>query len=597
MRTLLAALLAALPSTPGTRAPGGAQPQAPVARLAKVDLRSLPLSEACRLIADASGLNLVPSEEAGRREVSLYLRDVEPEAAVEALCRAHGLWFRRDAQAGLVRIGTPEEWRRDLTSLQAEQSEFFTLLYPNAIDVGYAIRNLFGDRVVLRANEADQELLRDLRERFSRFDLVDSRTQGFGLGGTFGNGSFLQGIYDQQLGLGLDSSSLPYSGAPAYQEPPSAPDQASRRLAPEDIERLEGALRGEGDVEAALAALARRDRAPIHVTVARRQNIVGVRTADREALEEIRGMVRKLDVPSALVLLEVRVLLVSLSDGTSSFFEYQGRDGDVAGEFTTGTIANAVPPALGVAGTGLRAGDLIFQFVDDTFAARMQVLQRENRVRSLSTPILLTANNEVSRLFVGREVPLNRGFSGGQVVSNESTTTSVTGSTAIEFRPVGTTLLITPNINADRTVTLRIVQETSNVDSTETVLIPEGDGFVQQEIPVVSSQTVSGTIVAKSDFAVAFGGMVESRTTKELAQVPLLGDLPLVGALFRREADVESRREVVVVVRPYVLSTPAEAEGTSARLFEALGTDPLSATAGAGDAPREVHGLDDEGPR
>jgi general secretion pathway protein D len=335
-----------------------------------------------------------------------------------------------------------------------------------------------------------------------------------------------------------------------------------------------------------------------------------VRTSDPEALEEIREIVRKLDVPSALVLLEVRIMQVDLLDGMNSFFEYQAGYENFGLDFATGDIANA--SGGGVAGSGLRMGDMIFQFVDQNFAARMQVLERENRLRSLATPILLTANNEVSRLFVGREVPLNRSFTGGQVVANQTTTTTATGSTAIEFRPVGTTLLITPNINADRTVTLRIVQETSDVNSTASVLVPTIAGFAPQTVPVVSSQTVSGTIVAKSDLAVAFGGLIEQGVRKEKSQVPFLGDIPLVGVLFQRTDDADTRREIVVVVRPYVLSTPAEAEGASTRLFQALDVDPMRSAhqivtdqETAEKKPKHsvpestrVHGLGDEdGPR
>jgi len=346
------------------------------------------------------------------------------------------------------------------------------------------------------------------------------------------------------------------------------------------------------------------------VTVARRQNKLIVRTGDDAALRQIRELVRRLDVPTPLLLLEVRVLSIDLLDGFSSFFEYQGAHQKVAGALTTGNILNPAPPALGPSGTGLREGDLIFQYVDAHFAARLQVLAQKNRIRTLATPVLLTANNEVSRLFIGREVPLNRTFSPGQVLLTESGQTSIPGGSAIEFRPVGVTLLFTPTINADRTVTLRIVQESSDVNSTSTVLVPTATGFTPQPVNVVSSQVVSGTVVAKSELAVAFGGLIEAGTAREDEQVPLLGDIPLLGLLFKRRVDRDTRREIVVVVRPYVLSTPAESEAVSHRLMEKLGSDtraldvrPVADMAGgegtgrstAGHAFR-IHGIDGEDP-
>lgn len=596
------------PAAPGT------PPVAPRdLRLSQVDLQDLPLREACRLLADAAGLNIVASAGAGEMLVSLYLRDVAALAAVESLALAHQLWFREDGATGILRIGTLDEYERSLAELQQEHTAYFTLLYPNVSDVGYAIRNLFGSRVVLRDNRGRDDVLDDLSDRLARFDLLDARTQGFGnglgTGGSSGFGSGLGGSNDSGLGglygssgqggnqgsYGLDGSGYDAGFGPE----PAAPEPAA--LSAAQIQALEQLAAAGGSLDALRAQLGSGalglDRAPIHVTLARRQNQLIVRTADAAALDEIRTLVQRLDVPTALVLLEVRILSVDLFDGLSSFFEAQYASGRTSGEFTTGVIAGPVPPALGAGGTGLQGGNLIFQFVDSTFAARLQALERESRVRSLATPILLTANNEVSRLFVGREVPLNRSFGAGQVVSNESTTSTVSGTTGIEFRPVGTTLLITPNINADRTVTLKIVQESSNVDSTATILVPDGSDFTPRTIDVVSSQSVSGTIVAKSELAVAFGGLIETSVVSEEERVPILGSIPFLGRLFRRDVESESRREVVIVVRPWVLGTPADFESHDLRVGDELAGEgePFAFRPDGAGARRlrfEVHGLE-----
>jgi hypothetical protein len=243
-------------------------------RLAKVDFRELPLVEACRLLADQTGLNLVPSAEAGPTKVSLFLRDVPALAAVEAMCKSHELWMQRDPRTGIVRINTVKEYKRDITSFTEEKTEFFTLLYPNALDVAYAVRNLFGPRAILQPGDADVELMTDLAMRFGRFDLIDSRTQGLGAGfgtglgaGGFGRGgagvgfrgfsgtfSGYPGVYDTggwaggAGGLGVYGSGLYRSGPyePAY-GPPQANVPAPRPLQPsaEEIPTLEKLLAGE----------------------------------------------------------------------------------------------------------------------------------------------------------------------------------------------------------------------------------------------------------------------------------------------------------------------------------------------------------------
>lgn len=515
--------------------------------LSKVDLRAIPLREACRLLAEPSGLNIVASPAAAELPVSLYLRGIDVRAAIDALAQAHDLSVLESG--GLVRLVTNNERIRERTEVREEQTAYFTVLYPNVFDVAYAVRNLFGRRVQLRVSEGDQQMLLDLQDRMARFDLVNSRTQGLGtqslssnaLGGISGSGAL--GSFQQQNALNLqgqDSRTLAGAGGLG-----------------------DGADGMQGTPDPALGV-------PIHVTAARRQNKLVVRTSDSAALAQIEELVRELDVPTAMVLLEVRILSVELSDGQSSFFEYQFSDGKLGGDFATGAIAPSVAPALGVGGTGTTPGNFIFQFVDAQFGARMQLLERESRVKLVSTPILLTANNEVSRLFVGREVPLNRGFSGGQVVANQTSTSTVSGTSAIEFRPVGTTLLITPNINADRTVTLRILQENSEVRSTAQILVPSGNEFVPQDVGVVSSQTISGTIVAKDELAVAFGGLIEEGTDVGTERVPLLGELPLVGALFRRDVDQAKRREIVVVVRPFVMGTPSDSDQRTRTLLEGI---------------------------
>jgi general secretion pathway protein D len=529
----------------------GAQAQAASAQnlLAKVDLREVPLAEACRLIAEPSGLNIVPSQAASARTVSLYLRQVDARTAVDALAQAHQLAVIE--QGGILRLVTLEERTQSKTAVGDERTAYFTVLYPNVFDVAYAVRNLFGRRVQLRVSEGDQQMLLDLQDRFTRFDLVNSRTQGLGTQ-AFGS-------------QGFNANGTGFPGQSGFNN--------SFLNSNQDVRTLDGAAGRDGGEDSASGASEPASGIPIHVTAARRQNKLVVRTADLEALGQIEELVRELDVPTAMVLLEVRILSVDLNDGQTSFFEYQFADGKFGGDFSSGAIQPAEPPALGVGGTGTTPGNFIFQFVDAQFGARMQLLERESRVKLVSTPILLTANNEVSRLFVGREVPLNRGFSGGQVVSNQTSTSTVSGTSAIEFRPVGTTLLITPNINADRTVTLRILQENSEVRSTAQILVPSGNEFVQQQVGVVSSQTITGTIVAKDELAVAFGGLIEEGTEVVHEQVPLLGDIPLVGKLFSRDSDKQTRREIVVVVRPFVFATPADQDARTRQLLEGIERD------------------------
>ena len=99
--------------------------------------------------AAQTGLNIVASPEARKVKVSLYLRNVTPEAALDAMCKSNDLWHKRSSTTGVIRIYTTKEYQRDLSTFREEQTEVFTLLYPNPVDVATAIRSIYGDRVIL----------------------------------------------------------------------------------------------------------------------------------------------------------------------------------------------------------------------------------------------------------------------------------------------------------------------------------------------------------------------------------------------------------------------------------------------------------------
>lgn len=625
-------LVAAPESVPA----GPASPLAK-ARLDVVEFRDVTLGDALRAFAEQTGLNIVASPEARKAQVSIFLRNVTAEAALDALCKANDLWYRQDAESGIVRVYTTKEYQRDLTSFREEQIQVFTLLYPNPIDVANAIRNVFGSRVILSTDSQWDDVYEDLEQRFDRFDLVNEQSQSLGFfsgngggsgyggggynggygGGGYGGGGSMRGGGGSARGGGnaggrvrrqdLISDAREYRREGGDANRPVLRRSDFVNLSSDEIAAIEADARGQANTEqqGVVEQLIARRQASIYVTVIRPHNQLIVRTSDDKTMQQIRDLVQRVDVPTPLVLLEVKILQIELGDDFKSAFDWQFSDKvTVAGGFTTGNI---LPPLSDNAGTipapftrrdtilqpnttdvtGNVAGDvsgfnrdhLTFQFVNDNFRFRMQMLENNNRVTSLATPLLLTANNEVSRLFVGEEVPLNRSFSGPTPLVNSTgaSTTYAPGSTGIEFRPVGTTLLITPNINADRTVTLRILQEISNVNQTGSpVLVPTSTGFQTQNVQTVQARTVSGTIVGMDGMTVAIGGLIREQLEDTREEVPILGKLPVIGFFFRRQSSVRHRNELVILVRPYVFNTPCETAQTSASLVQQLSIHPKS---------------------
>ena len=592
-----------LAQAPAEKAPAGPTGGGAKARIQLLELRDVEVQTAADLIAAETGLNIVPSTEAGAVRVSLTLRGVTARQALDALCQASDLWVSEDKDSGILRIRTTDEYRRDVRSFRSDRIETFTLLYPNAVDVALAIQSLFGSRVVLGFGQSPFQVTQELQQRFQRFDVVDQRSQGLGQFNGGGNNGFNQGAnglggfggaglggaggFGGQ-GFGRRQGFGGRGGQAGSTREDRGIDLGRGRvegLSAEQIDAIERAER-EGGKSAVLERLL--DRTTIHVSVIERLNKVVVRSGDERVMEQIRALIRRLDVPTPSVLLEVKVLAIDLRDDFNSVFDYQFSDGSSSSAgFTTGDV---LPPgsdavagdalrrtlSLTPGGTGLQNGNVIYQFVSSHFRARVQLLENKNRVTVLATPVLLTANNEVSRLFVGEERPLNRSFTGPQFVNNVlGNGQTAAGSTGIEFRPIGTTLLITPNINADRTVTLRILQETSAISPNPArILVPTNTGFTPQDVDIVQTRTVSGTVVAKDGLTVALGGLIDESVSDRRAEVPWLGRIPVLGFFFRRETRERTRQEVVVLIRPFVLNTPAEGPERTRKLLEELSIHP-----------------------
>jgi general secretion pathway protein D len=576
--------------------PAETLPRPTVSQLGLVQFDDIPLADAMKVFSAETGLNVLCSTDAGETPITVYLRDVAPLEALSAIVKANGLFYRVEENSKIVRIATAAEYEKDLTSFRDEKTRVFTLLYPNPVAVAQVIAQVFGDRVDLQMADADVHDLSDLSQRFNRFDLMDGRSlglgasqatqqrnpqnnanqPGFGLGGQAGQG------------LGL----LNGGGNGLARNQPRQDSSALPDLSADEIQALEDSISRDGDIGSrARSSLLQRGKATIFVSTIRRNNQIVVRTGDERSMEEIEKLVAQLDVPTPTVMLEVKVLRVALAEGIESAFEYFAGGDDEAVGFSDGSLLPAFPggsPVTRSLGQGLGVsgripGALTFQVVDENFQFRMQLLESQARVTALATPLILTANNEVSRIFVGDTLPFTVGFTPSQVVGGFNSVTGAVAATPVtELRDVGQSLLITPNINADRTVTLRIVEENSErVLGGASIPVPDvdGAGVTSVNVDTVRRRTLSGTVVAQDGMAVALGGLIEESLVESKDQVPVLGDVPGLGFLFKRQINRKQRSELIVVIRPYVFNTPSESAATSEMMLSDLSLHPNAADA------------------
>ena len=553
----------------GAVRPAPAPDPAPAgAFLRHVEADGAPLDALLRLIADQTGANFSASEAASTLPVRIALRNVSPEQAVAEICRSRNLWFRRDADTGILRITSMEEYENSLTSLREQVSECFVLRYPNVIEAASVLYGLYPDRVFLSlgSDEILDADLSDLDRRIDRFNAIGSGQNSSLLDAQPGSLSSTGG--GRSTGRGFISGS---SEAEELRRILGDAFGAPRGLSPEEAARIQAATAAGDTVAAERLLRAHAAAAGIFITVSRRANLLLVRTSDLEAMDDIREVVRRIDVPTPMVLLEMKILNISVDDGYQSVFETSfsdtsehGHSKETKASFPSGVTLGTVP-----------VGDqMSFALIGRRFSARLQWLESEGRVSVVGSPTLLVANNEISRIFRGQSRPLVKNITSTATTSDSGTTT-YNYNTQIEWNDVGTMIVVTPNVNADRSVTLRMTHEESAIDA-EKARIPvttsgeAGSTIEYADVDILDSRSVSGTFVVQDGSPVAIGGLISEANSRVVKRVPFLGRIPLLGWLFRSTELVKSRSELVVLVTAHVIGEPAEGRDVSRRVLDRI---------------------------
>ena len=207
----------------------------------------------------------------------------------------------------------------------------------------------------------------------------------------------------------------------------------------------------------------------------------------------------------------------------------------------------ALQSLLGINGslTGLagEAGDLLF-------GAIITAVKSDTGSNLLSTPSILTLDNEKARILVGQEIPITT----GEVLGNDNSNPFRT----IERHDVGIQLEVTPQVTAGG-ITLRLRQEVSSIAG------PVGDSYSEL---ILNKREIETQVLVDDGAIVALGGLLEQSDRKTVEKVPGLGDLPVLGGLFRSTARSREKTNLMVFIRPTIIRNNADAQRTTAPKFE-----------------------------
>jgi general secretion pathway protein D len=183
----------------------------------------------------------------------------------------------------------------------------------------------------------------------------------------------------------------------------------------------------------------------------------------------------------------------------------------------------------------------------------LRALQTDNNANILSTPTLLTLDNEEASIVVGQNVP----FITGQYALTGAATTPTPFQT-IERRDVGLTLKVKPQISEGGTVRLQIYQEVSSVDATT---------FNAAGV-ITNKRSVESTVLVDDGQIVAIGGLLQDSVKDGEQKVPLLGDIPLLGALFRYNTRSQTKTNLMLFLRPVVLRDARSADAIAGERYD-----------------------------
>ncbi len=269
----------------------------------------------------------------------------------------------------------------------------------------------------------------------------------------------------------------------------------------------------------------------------------------------LKEVIDKLDIPRRQVFVEALIMEISTERGLDLGFEFRstndmGEDGvQVLGGSNYGGIQQAAANPLGISGFAIGAADGTITYAGETFpniGALFTAMATDQDVNVLSTPHVMTLDNEEAEVVVADNVP----FVTGQIYSTNNTNPTTT----IERKDVGITLRLTPQINESNFVKLMIYQEVSQVTDS-----PEG--LSASSVGVTTAKRTADTVVVVKDRqTVIIGGLLKDSNTLVESKVPILGDIPLLGYLFKSSKAKTSKTNLLIFLTPYIIKDSADIE-------------------------------------
>lgn len=299
-------------------------------------------------------------------------------------------------------------------------------------------------------------------------------------------------------------------------------------------------------------------------------------TAPEPLYRQLRAVIDQLDGRRAQVLVESLIVEVTASKLAEFGIQWQGilgKQGDgtigvigtnsgqaganilnITAALATGTVSGLT--GTGGLGNGMNIG--LAPRINGQYylGALANFLQNSGDANVLSTPNLMTLDNEEARIIIGDNVPFVTGS-----YANSTGSSTVNPFTTVERKDVGLMLKVRPQISENGTVKMSIYQEVSKIDRST---LSNANG------PTTSKRSIESNVVVDDGNIIVIGGLLEDSYSQGQDKVPVMGDLPVVGGLFRSETRSRNKTNLMVFLRPVVVRDNATSEALMTDRYEAI---------------------------
>ncbi len=272
-----------------------------------------------------------------------------------------------------------------------------------------------------------------------------------------------------------------------------------------------------------------------------------------ENIAKVEEIIAAIDVRPKQVLIEATILSATLTDGMELGIDWQTLAGTLPGEdeIAIGDISRGTSDYFSNVGTGVSLGDVMAGGITvglavDNIAALIRAVEQITDVTIIANPKILAVNKQLGQVYIGKKVAYI-----SQITQNDTSTT-----TQVEFLDTGTTLSFRPYIGDDGYIRMDIHPKDSSF-----LLRDVGGGDNTTSLPDETSAELVTNVIVKDGQTIVIGGLFRDKISTTRSQIPLLGDIPILGALFRGTADEVRREEVIILLTPHIITEPSQTNG------------------------------------